>query len=140
MATRIRTSPEIEHRLPDPYLVAFLGPGPPERPHDAALLQLPLEALDALGALPVGLEREPLHVLARDPEAPVLLADLEPLPGRTVNPVLALGGRHRVPRPKPAHHPLDVVPERFDPLAGLGRDEERPREGLAQVVAQLLVE
>src|SRR4028118_1561603 len=77
MATRIRTSPEIEHRLPDPYLVAFLGPGPPERPHDAALLQLPLEALDALGALPVGLEREPLHVLARDPEAPVLLADLE---------------------------------------------------------------
>src|SRR4028118_1160145 len=105
MATRIRTSPEIEHRLPDPYLVAFLGPGPPERPNHAALLQLPLEALDALEALPIGLQREPLPVLARDPEAPVLLADLEPLPGRMVDPVLALGARHRLPRPQPAPDP-----------------------------------
>src|SRR4028118_1069712 len=138
MATRIRTSPEIEHRLPDPYLVAFLGPGPPERPHDAALLQLPLEALDALRALPVGLEREPLDVLAGDPEAPVLPTDLESLPGWAVDPVLPLTRRYRVPRPQPAHHPLDVVPKDLDPLPGLSRDEEGPGEGLAPGGAQLL--
>src|SRR5215210_286174 len=46
---------EVEHRLADPDLIARLGAGPPQRPYDSGLLELVLQALDALPVAPVGL-------------------------------------------------------------------------------------
>src|SRR3712207_3952656 len=57
------TSREVEHRPADPDLVARLRAGAPQGTHDTPPLELLLEALHALGVLPVRLEREPLHAL-----------------------------------------------------------------------------
>src|SRR5215212_3634843 len=75
------TSLEVEHHLADPDLVARLGPGPPQRPHDPRPLQLVLEPLDSLHIAPVGLERESLDLLPRDDVPAILLLHPNTLPG-----------------------------------------------------------
>src|SRR5919202_5737188 len=69
---KTRTSPEIEHRLADPDLVARFRAGAPQGAEDTPPLELALEALHALGVLPVGPEREPLDTLAEDHVGAVL--------------------------------------------------------------------
>src|SRR5215218_284598 len=49
------TSLEVEHRLADPDLITGFGTGPTQCAYDSYLLQLVLEALDALPVAPVGL-------------------------------------------------------------------------------------
>src|SRR3712207_7726091 len=56
----------VELHLADADLVARLRPGLLKRRHDALLLQLALEVRDPLGTIPVGLQSEPLNILARD--------------------------------------------------------------------------
>src|SRR5215210_1010305 len=82
-------SPEVEHRPADPDLVTRLRAGMPQRAQDAAPLELTLETLDALGVLPVGLEREPLDALAGDDVAPILLLHPHALPRRAKHAMLA---------------------------------------------------
>src|SRR5215207_6806572 len=58
------TSPEVEHRLSDPDLVARLLARASQGAHDPAPIELALEALDSLRVLPVRLQGEPLDSLA----------------------------------------------------------------------------
>src|SRR5919202_736805 len=69
---KMRTSPEVEHRLANPDLLARLRAGAPKGAEDTPPLELALEALHALGVLPVGPEREPLDTLAEDHVGAVL--------------------------------------------------------------------
>src|SRR5919112_1829932 len=79
---KLRTSLEIEYRLADPDLVARLRAGAAQGTENAPPLELPLEALHALGVLPVGPEREPLYDLAKDHIRTVLALHPYALPRR----------------------------------------------------------
>src|SRR5215217_7956405 len=85
---KMRTSPEVEHRLADPDLVARLCAGAPQGAHDAPPLELPLEALHTFEVLPVRLEGEPLHALAADHVGAVLALHAHALPRRAEHAVL----------------------------------------------------
>src|SRR5215211_1816744 len=77
--TFIAASSEIEDRLAYLDLVARRRARAAQGTQDAPPLELPLEVLYALRALPVRLERQPLDTLAGDHVAAVLLLHPHPL-------------------------------------------------------------
>src|ERR671917_602794 len=90
-----RTSPEIEHRLADPDLVARGRAGAPQGAHDTHPLELALEALHTLGVLPVRSEGDSLDARAKDHVGAVRVLYPYTPPRRTehaVSPLPLLGG------------------------------------------------
>src|SRR5918999_4549667 len=136
----VGTSPEVEHRPADPDLVAGLGARATQRAHDAAPLQLPLEALDALRVLPVGLEREALDALAGNDVAAVLPLHPHALPRRAEDAVRAIRALLGPAISQLSQALLEDVAQLFDAFAGLGRDLNGVGEGLSQVRPELLVQ
>src|SRR3954451_20121424 len=111
------TSPEVEHRLADPDLVARLRTGPPQSPDDPALLQLVLKPLDALRIAPVGLERDPLDTLAGDDVPAVLLLHPNALPGWPEYTMPALRRLVHRPLAHPTQRLLEPVAQFDDPFS-----------------------